>query len=344
MSNAIATPLHRTTPQASHDEKRNAREARPIGAPGVEMESVSCYLCGSDSRSHFLYAEDDLSGLPGTFQFVTCNDCGLKYQHPRIPVENIKAYYDDEYLSHRKRANWGPLTKLYQWGMDKHDRDKDALVSRYVSLGPDSQVLDVGCAVGTFLAKIRAVHGSKVTGVDFKDVSTSPWMKDVEFHCGLFDDQPVGEDRFDLLTMWHFLEHEYDPMRALAKAKKALKSDGRLVMEVPRLDSVSFDLFGERWPGLQAPQHTILFDKDSLLRTVEKAGFEVVEHLSYGAFPPYFYLFAGAAFKLLNGGGINQHLSKLIYPYFLGHAALAPILAFEKKLNLAMQTVVCRKR
>src|ERR1051325_5399693 len=99
--------------------------------------------------------------------------------------------------------------------MDRHDRQKDACVSQYVSLGPESEVLDVGCAVGTFLQKIRRRHGSRVTGVDFKDLSGSPALEGVEFHCGLFYDQRIERQRFDLVTMWHFLEHDYDPIRTL---------------------------------------------------------------------------------------------------------------------------------
>ena len=178
--------------------------------------------------------------------------------------------------------------------------------------------------------------------MDFKDLRGHSSLEGVDFRQGLFYEQDLGHERFDLVTMWHFLEHDYDPQRTLAKASAVLKPSGRLVIEVPRLDSVSFKLYGDRWPGLQAPQHTALYDKQSLLRMVEKAGFEVIDYLPYGSFPAYFYLFAGAAFRVLKGKGLN--LSKAIYPYFAGQLALTPVLLFEKQLNLAMQTVVCRRR
>src|SRR4029434_6173141 len=102
----------------------------------------------------------------------------------------------------------------------------------------------------------------------------NPGLRDVEFHCGLFYEQDLAADRFDLVTMWHFLEHDYDPVRTLAAARKVLKPDGRLIMEVPRLDSVTFRLYRERWPGLQAPQHTVLYEKKTLLRVLQQNGFE----------------------------------------------------------------------
>lgn len=309
--------------------------------PPSVLEAVQCCCCGSGACSEFITAQDDLTGKPGRFRFVRCARCGLVYQNPRIDIEHIKGYYDDEYIAHRKKTRWGVLTPFYNYAMDQHDRNKAKLVARYTALAPGAEVLDVGCGAGTFLLKLRALQGVRVTGVDFKDLSRLPGFEHIEFHCGLFYEQALAAARFDLVTMWHFLEHDYDPLRTLACARAVLKPEGRLVIEVPRLDSVSFRLFHDRWPGLQAPQHTALYSRETLLGIVKKAGLEVVDYLPYGAFPAYFYLFAGIAFKWLQGKGLN--LSRAIYPYFLGQVLLAPLLAFEKQLNLAMQTVIVRR-
>ncbi len=311
----------------------------PLALDG--LETVACYYCGADTAAPFLDAEDDLTGKPGRFHFCRCTQCGLVYQNPRLNVERIKDFYDDEYIAHRKKTRWGLLTPFYNRAMEKHDRQKDALVSRYVQLGAASDVLDVGCGAGTFLLRLRRRYGASITGVDFKDLSALPGFEQIEFHCGLFYERDWGERRFDLVTMWHFLEHDYDPLRTLRLAGSLLKPEGRVVIEVPRLDSVSFRLYRDRWPGLQAPQHTVLYSKEMFLKCLAKAGLEVVDYLPYGAFPAYFYLFAGVAFKLLRGRGLNPALA--IYPYFVGQLLLSPLLLFERRLNLAMQTAVCRR-
>lgn len=311
----------------------------PATAP--VLEPVACYLCGGRQHVPFITAEDDLTGKPGRFQFVRCTDCGLAYQNPRVPIEHIGEYYDDTYIAHRKRRNWGVLTPLFERAMNKLDADKDRLVSRYIRLGQSSEVLDVGCAVGTFLGRLRSRYGARTSGVDFKDLSAAPSLAGAQFHCGLFYDVFLESDRFDLVTMWHFLEHDYDPMRSLRTARRVMKPDGKLVIEVPRLDSRTFNWFGHRWPGLQAPQHTVLFDRECLLRAIRSAGLEVVAYLPYGAFPAYFYLFMGAAFLWLRGRGVN--LDRAIIPYFAGQLIAFPFLLFESRLNLAMQTVVCRR-
>jgi hypothetical protein len=177
--------------------------------------------------------------------------------------------------------------------------------------------------------------------VDLIDLSDRPAFSTASFHPGLFYDQSFPAARTDLVTMWHFLEHDYDPRRSLAQARHVLRPGGFLVIEVPRLDSLSFRLFGRRWPGIQAPQHTALFDRAHLLDLVRREGFDIVEHLPYGAFPPYFYLFCGVAFSLLRGRGLD--LRRAIWAYFAGQLLMLPLLPFLNRMNFAMQTVICRR-
>ena len=61
-----------------------------------QFETVACYLCGCKSFTPFIWGEDDLTGKPGRFTFVTCEGCGLRYQNPRLAIDHIKAYYDKE--------------------------------------------------------------------------------------------------------------------------------------------------------------------------------------------------------------------------------------------------------
>lgn len=305
------------------------------------FEFVTCSLCGEQDHRLLLVGQEDLTGKPGNFQYVVCDGCGLSYQNPRIHMDQIKEFYDSEYIAHRKKTDWGILTGLYERAMGKHDRDKGKLVRRFVKLDQNSRVLDVGCAVGSFLLHVKDKYGCAIHGVDFKDELDFPRFDEVVFHDGLFYEQGNLEaGSFDLVTMWHFLEHCYDPKRSLAKAREVLVPRGRLVIEVPRLDSVTYKLFKNKWPGVQAPQHTVMFDRQHFEQIVRESGFRIVKYMAYGAFPAYFYLFAGTYFKLLGKG---LRLDRAALPYFIGQLLLWPLLVFERKLNLAMQTIVCER-
>ncbi len=324
--------------EALHDPGGAASQER-APHPGM-FEPVSCYLCGSQSSTPFISSVDDLTGRPGRFTFVQCAQCSTAYQSPRLTIEHIKSYYGEGYIAHRK-TSWGALAPFFEYAMGALDRAKLRIVERAGALTASSSVLDVGCGAGGFLSHVHAQRNAAVAGVDFVDLSSHPGLRDVEFHHGLFYERQLGAGRFDVVTMWHFLEHDYDPMRSLAYSREVLKPGGHLIVEVPRLDSLSSRLFKDRWPGLQAPQHTVLYDRASFIRAMEQSGFEVVEYLPYGAFPPYFYLFCGVAFTFLGGRGLN--LQKGIWAYLAGQILLLPILPFLKHANFAMQTVICRK-
>ena len=231
-----------TSTALTFDSAVAADRPGPLGTSPA-FEAVACCACGHRVADPFISAEDDLTGRPGRFTFRRCRACGLVYQTPRLTIERVKDYYDDDYLAHRQRSDWGWMSPLFHWAMGSIDREKLRICNRYLALDASSAVLDVGCGGGTFLAGLRERHGSTAVGVGFVDLADRPAIRGVEFHCGLFYDQDVGSRRFDLVTMWHFLEHDYPPLRSLIAARRALRDGGRLVIEVPRLDSLTFRLF-----------------------------------------------------------------------------------------------------
>jgi len=156
------------------------------------FETVPCYLCGSRDHRDFVTAEDDLTGRPGTFRFVACQACGLAYQNPRLTIARIADYYDDSYIAHRRKRDWGVLTPLFERAMTRLDADKEELVARYCPLTPSTAVLDVGCGSGSFLQRLRQRHGLSATGLDFKELSSSPFLEGVTFRHGLFYERFVA--------------------------------------------------------------------------------------------------------------------------------------------------------
>ena len=97
-----------------------------------------------------------------------------------------------------------------------------------MKLSAGQRVLDIGCGAGTFLLELIERDQVAGTGVDFKDLSHLPAIKQVDFRCGLLAEQALPARAYSLITMWHFLEHDYDPNATLARCRDLLADDGGL--------------------------------------------------------------------------------------------------------------------
>jgi SAM-dependent methyltransferase len=87
---------------------------------------------------------------------------------------------------------------------------------------------------------------------------------------------PFRPGTFSTITMFHVLEHLYDPSAYLEAARKLLQPGGRLIIQVPNAACWQFLLFGENWSGLDIPRHLIDFKEDDLAKLLDYCGFEVV--------------------------------------------------------------------
>jgi hypothetical protein len=275
-------------------------------APVPEMfEDVACYECGSTATLPFLAAEDDLTGRPGRFTYVRCRNCRLAFAQPRLRAEHAESYYDLAYVRLRGRPDWGWLTPLYERVRPRHEREKRAFLAREVAPAGATAVLDV-----------------RIDNAPLASLREGP--------------------RFDVITMWDYLQRQYEPLRALEMARDLLAPGGRVVIETPSLDSRTWRYFRERWPGIQAPRSTVLFSRQTLEMLVESAGLEVESYHPYGTFPASLYVFAGIAFKLLKGHAAEG--ARLAFAFELFRLLLAPLSPWERRLDAAHQIVVCRRR
>jgi SAM-dependent methyltransferase len=85
----------------------------------------------------------------------------------------------------------------------------------------------------------------------------------------------LGPESFDVITMWHALEHVPDPAGVLRAARQLLTADGQLLVAVPNIDSLAFRVFGQAWFGLDLPRHLTHFSPWTLHLMLERAGFRV---------------------------------------------------------------------
>lgn len=96
-------------------------------------------------------------------------------------------------------------------------------------------------------------------------------------------------ESFDVITMWHALEHVHEPMPVLREARQLLSPGGKLMITVPNIDSLAFRWFGRYWFGLELPRHLTHFTPASLLEMLQRCGFatEPVRHIRRPAWLRY---------------------------------------------------------
>jgi SAM-dependent methyltransferase len=89
------------------------------------------------------------------------------------------------------------------------------------------------------------------------------------------EDAELREGAFDLVTLFHVMEHVTDPRSVLAQVRRLLTAHGRLILQVPNIESWQFRLFGAKWYGLDIPRHVIDYSNQSMQRLLRESGFQV---------------------------------------------------------------------
>lgn len=139
-------------------------------------------------------------------------------------------------------------------------------------------VLDVGCGNGALLIAIGALGSYRLLGVE-----QSPAAADAATARGLtvwrgdLTDAPFEDASIDLVIVNHVLEHVFDPLATLRKIAAVLKAGGRVIGEVPNVDSWDFRVFRALWGGGHAPRHLWHFTPTTLQRALDTCGFAQIE-------------------------------------------------------------------
>ncbi|MFF8480086.1 class I SAM-dependent methyltransferase [Streptomyces antibioticus] len=238
-----------------------------------EPPRTDCPWCGGTELSTRLRTTDLLQHKPGRFTLDRCGGCGHTFQNPRLSPAGLEFYYRDFYdgLGEKKLGDtFGARTGMY--------RRRAEAVRPYIPT-PKSW-LDVGTGHGHFCAVAREVLPDTVfDGLDFTDgVELAERAGRVEHgYRGAFPElAPDLAGRYDVVSMFHYLEHSTEPDRELRAAREAVRPGGHLVVEVPDPESRFARLLGRWWlPWLQ-PQHLHFVPVANLRQRLTELGFTVV--------------------------------------------------------------------
>jgi len=210
-----------------------------------------CDVCDCELRVGFPRVRDPQTGH--WFEIRRCPECGLGHTTPQ--PDDLDEYY-------------GPLYHGGRYGIAEQLCVRRRL--RFVrAVASPYHMLDFGCGDGAFIAAASAA-GLQATGVETRpEYARSKGLTVVERV-----EDAVGP--FDLITLWHSLEHVRSPRELLERLLPRLSDDGFLVVAVPNAGSVQARVFGPSWFHLDVPRHLFHFTPRALTRLLESCGLVVV--------------------------------------------------------------------
>ena len=258
---------------------------------------ITCPLCKKkDTHSHYLDARDFLvSG--DTFTVTQCANCTLLITNPKPgPGEGeLEKYYkSSEYVSHtdarrnlkevlyalvkrlmmRRKLKWISnhlhLKEAKHLHLNEAKQEKDEIPSqpRQHSIKPAQTLLDYGCGTGEFVLH-AAKNGYTAAGYEpdhnagemahTKGARVFSSWEDLEAHAG----------SFDVITLWHVLEHIPNPHEVLQKLQDKLRKGGLMVVAVPMANSYDAQHYKEAWAAWDLPRHLYHFTPETLHRMLK---------------------------------------------------------------------------
>lgn len=236
----------------------------------MDKVNSSCILCGSSRRSP-LYTRNQ-------WRIYKCANCGLGVLDPRPGKDELDKLYAQDYF----QSHYNSPLSLSSAQMKKRLQQEDhrlRFIRRFKSGG---KILDIGCGRGYFLLACRQA-GYEVEGIDISDAAAAHVTAELKIlvHVGQIDQVILPSGSFDVVTMWHSLEHTADPNLYLQSAGKWLKNNGLLVVDVPNYEGHDARMNWTDWPHWDLPYHFYHFTKSSLLALLKKNGFAAVGQKDY---------------------------------------------------------------
>lgn len=235
-----------------------------------------CPACSSSNIYPVLKAED-YTVSHEIFEIWECKDCTLRFTQD-VPVAAAigKYYQSDAYVSHSDTRK-GLINRLYHMVRNYTLQSKRKLVSRQ-SGRTTGALLDVGAGTGAFAAVMQQ-HGWLVTGLEPDETARKNAAQQHGLQLqtleALYNQPPAY---FDVITMWHVLEHVHDLHQYLATYRQILQPDGTLLIAVPNYTSLDAQEYGSQWAAYDVPRHLYHFSPKSMAVLLEQHGFKVTAH------------------------------------------------------------------
>lgn len=237
------------------------------------LTSIPCPVCRNEHSFDVMRVQDWLVTREW-FTLMECPRCSARFITPFPPADKLPVYYKSpDYISHTD-TRVGLISRLYHLARKKTLQDKRKQIEKETGL-TGGILLDVGAGTGHFLHTMKKA-GWTVTGVepdpearDHAKIVTGIELLPLESLATL------EEKSYDVITLWHVLEHIHDLHGVMGQLKRLLKDGGTLVIAVPNYQSYDAEYYGKHWAAWDAPRHLYHFTPKAMSHLMADYGLRV---------------------------------------------------------------------
>jgi 2-polyprenyl-3-methyl-5-hydroxy-6-metoxy-1,4-benzoquinol methylase len=243
-----------------------------------------CPCCGQKSIGLALSAED-YTVSHRRFEIWECTDCTARFTQNIPGINEIGAYYQSEnYVSHSD-TNEGLINNLYHRVRNRTLIQKKRMVEKITGTSAGT-ILDVGCGTGAFLHTMQQ-SGWKITGLEPDETARKKAKELYDLNL----DNPdklfsLPADSFEIITMWHVLEHVHDLHGYIKRLRELLNPEGKLFIAVPNYTSYDAKVYKEFWAAYDVPRHLYHFSPGSMhkLLSIHDLQINTIKPMWYDSF------------------------------------------------------------
>lgn len=232
-----------------------------------------CPLCQSPQIANYLVVKDHAVSQE-SFSICKCSKCDFLFTNPRPDENNIQKYYDSKnYISHQDKTS--NLTNfLYKIVRGITLKKKIKWLNENSS--KKGRLLDFGCGTGYFL---REAKSDGWEGVGFETNSQAASVAWKKHGLQVYQDKNLLQavNKFDVITLFHVLEHVHDLKGTMDLLLSKLKKKGTLLVAVPNYSSYDSLLYKENWASLDVPRHLYHFTSQTMEVLTQEYGLKIKE-------------------------------------------------------------------
>lgn len=274
----------------------------------------TCPLCQSSDIGLALKAKDHkISGEE--FEIWDCKNCGFRFTQDVPDQDHIGEYYKGEIFISHSDTKEGVVNRLYHRARKVMLDRKYSLIHR---LSSGRELMDFGAGTGYFLDHMRQ-RGYTVHGVEIDSGARAFAQKKFGIHIDGIDTfyESKAQEAYDVITMWHVLEHIEDPHDLLQRLHRMLRPGGKMLIALPNHNSSDGKKYQQYWSAYDVPRHLWHFEPKTLELMIEQNGWKM-DSMHRLPFDPFYNAilseqFRAASLALVRGGvaGLTSTLSAL---------------------------------